>query len=201
MRLSPQLFICAANTLVGLGDSPADRAVNGPIDRMVKEAAGPGGVGPERWDIAFVHHCGFRSHFNDRVGLSAWPLPAAATAADLGTIGANLGALSEAAEVGDIFLQFSPQHRTFVHAGIVTHVGAATLYSLGKSYVDLSTIEGDTNEQGDLGGGRVVRLARRLWPTTGDRFLRWVDLEPYRIVFGSRGSGPGLVRSTSGWMV
>ena len=26
MRLSPQLFIAAANTLVGLGDHPADRA-------------------------------------------------------------------------------------------------------------------------------------------------------------------------------
>ena len=49
-------------------------------------------------------------------------------------------------------------------------------------------------------GGKVLRLSRRLWPTTGDRFLRWVELETYRIDFGSRGSGPGMARS-AGWMV
>lgn len=200
MRLSPQLFIAAANALVGLGEHPADRAEGGPIQRMIRQAAGPEGVGPERWDVAFVHHCGVRSHFNDRVGLSAWPLSSTTTAVELGALGASLGVLYESGEVGDIFLQFSPQHRKFVHAGIVTHVGAATLYSLGKSYVDLSTIEGDTNEMGELGGGKAIRLSRRLWPTTGDRFLRWVELEPYRIAFGSRGSGPGMMRS-AGWMV
>ena len=43
-------------------------------------------------------------------------------------------------------------------------------------YSETSTIEGDTDHCGLLGGGYTCKLNRRLSPTLGDRFLRWSEL-------------------------
>ena len=176
-RLSPQLLIAAAGTFVESGipdgaffESPRDDAAH------------------KSWDLKLIHHCGHWAHFDHQSERSSWPLPVVETPAQLGAFGSARDVVYDEPEVGDIFLQYAPRVRAFVHAGIVVGLLDAGRYSRNEPYVDIATIEGDTDEHGRLGGGRTMRVRRRLSSVSGDRFLRWAELESF---------GTGLARMTN----
>jgi hypothetical protein len=198
IRLSPRHLVAIAGTLVGIGAQPAHHAPGGYIDRLhgvqVSGAASGGAASggpslrslrlcsgqddrPESWDVAFIQHCGYLSHYDYVCERSAWPMPHAATAAELAAFGAERRALHEQPEAGDIFLQWAFHRATFVHAGIVVAVVARGGRGSASPYYDVDTIEGDTYADGHLGGGMTIRMTRRLSAATGDRFLRWTALE------------------------
>lgn len=129
------------------------------------------------WDLQFVQHCGHASHCDPRTGESSWPIPAGVTYAVLAQLGTEAGILHEAPEVGDVFMQYGPSRKAFVHVGIVMGVLASGKYSAKKPYHDLYTVEGDIGICGQLYGGQILRVRRRLRPQSGDRFLRWVALD------------------------
>lgn len=177
--LTPQLLIATATAFVGIGGHPSDHLEGGLIHRLCVASRIDGIPDEVGWDVALIHHWGFWSHFDHRVEVSSWPVSAVKTASDLAAFGAARGLLHEQPEVGDIFLQYAPKRKCFVHAGIVAVVCVRGLLAPNRSYVEVVAIEGDSDEGGQLGGGKTVRLTRRLLPSAGDRFLRWADLENY----------------------
>jgi len=177
MRLQPQLLIAAASAFAVLGDH-----VNSFVIEMLRRQAGASGQGP--WDVAVLHHWGYWSHFDDRSGRSAWPLPPAVDADDLAAFGATRAALREEAVPGDIFLLYSAYERRFVRAGVVAVIEDRRRFERGSWFYDVLAIEGNTNALGDLGGPKALRVKRRLSACNGDRFLHWAALDPY-VVLGS----------------
>lgn len=106
---------------------------------------------------------------------SGWPVPQAATAEDFAKWGKRLGLLRTDVTPGDILLQFNPGQKAFVRAGVVVRVLAYGWWTPNRPYVDVESIEGDAGPRGELAGGEALRVARRLSPRTGDRFLRWSE--------------------------
>jgi hypothetical protein len=176
MRLAPLLFIAAANVFSGLGDQPQDHAKGGFIDRLRCSAGGE--AGNATWNVPLLHYWGYWSQYDHRRECSIWPVPVRESASALAAFGARMGVLHEEPLPGDIFVQFAPRGRRFVHAGIVTAVEGSGRITRQHTYVVVRTIEGDTNERGERGGGRTMSLRRRLSASQGDRFLRWAELEP-----------------------
>jgi hypothetical protein len=193
IRLSVRYLIATATALVGLGTTPQDVVVASPVGA---EQVGPLTVPGEpaarvhaptpaylascrSWDVDLIHHCGYWSQLQLETAQSAWPLPAVRDAEELGAVGAEVGVIDELPLVGDLFLQYNPRARKFVHAGIVTDVLRHGRYSPTSPYVDVATIEGDTNAHGGRRGGSVQRMERRLSHVSGDRFLRWAALMEY----------------------
>jgi hypothetical protein len=178
IRLSPRLLIATASALVGLGANPSDHLPGGNIDRLRGEAVQRWTPAQRSWDAALIHHCGYWAHFDYRGGKSSWPLPAFARTAELARLGAEGGVMREEPQEGDLFLQYMPRKREFVRTGIVTEVVEGWHSRTERSY-DVGVIEGDTDAQGRLYGGMVAHVRRRLMPSAGDRFVRWVELEEY----------------------
>ncbi len=173
LALSPRLLVAAVSTFAGIVD--AERwAQPGIWAKMVRRQLGVPLEG--RWDAALVQHCGYWSHYDHGEDRSGWPVPKAATAEDFAKWGKRLGLLRTDAAVGDIVLQFSPGQKAFVRASVVVRVLAYGQWTPNRPYVDVESIEGDAGLRGELGGGEVLRVARRLSPRTGDRFLRWSEV-------------------------
>lgn len=187
LRLSPRLLIATAGALVGLGARAEDSASGGLVARLRGERSTDEQPPPGSWDVPFIQHCGYWSHFDYRSESSAWPVIGPRTPTELATFGLAHGVVRDAPEEGDVFLQFSPRRQGFVHAGIVMSIIARSRYSASEPYFDVDTIEGDTDECGHLRGGLAMRVRRRLSPVAGDRFLRWVELDAYdRLMTRSR---------------
>jgi len=186
IRLSPQLLIVTASAFIGVGEHVADHTEGGVIDRFFRRRGNATSALPGEWDVALIQHCGYWSHFDHRMERSSWPVTGATTANELGLFGVARGVLLDEPEAGDVFLQFSPTRQAFFRAGIVVRVCGHGLLAHNRTYVDLLTIEGDTDESGRFGQGKTMRLARRLSPSAGDRFLRWADLDVLAHV-GQRG--------------
>lgn len=178
IRLTPRLLISTATAFVGLGAQPT---VQTALGMKAGQSAGPAYNAelPRSWDVPLIQHCGYWAHYDHRSEQSAWPLPARASAMELGRLAAERGVLREDAEAGDIFLQYGPRRKEFVHAGIVIAVTGKGRLSATEPYVDLKTVEGDTDELGQPFGGAARYVNRRVWPGAGDRFLRWAELEDY----------------------
>lgn len=176
INLSPQLLIATATAFIGLHGRGVDAAPQGLIDHLWDHA---GQTGERQWDAAFVQHCGYWSHFDHRSEHSSWPVIAAATANDLWEFGRVNGVLHDAPQDGDIFVQYAPFERRFVRAGIIAHVVGRRAFRASAPVYDVLSIEGDTGACGELGGSRILRVDRQLSAAQGDRFLRWVDLEPF----------------------
>jgi hypothetical protein len=149
IRLSPRLLIAAASPLVGLASDQSG--------------------------VALLQHCGYWSHFDHQSGRSCWPIHEAATPADLAAYGRAHNLLRLDPRVGDILLQFNPMRRSFVRAGLVVRVVRRGWWTPGRPYVDVLSIEGGVDDDGQLGGAHVLRVERRLSACYGDRFLRWAD--------------------------
>jgi hypothetical protein len=174
-QLSPQLLIAAAGTMVSLGVD-AERAFGGEMADQPAARA----VNDLSWDLKFIERCGYWSHFDYRCGKSSWPIPRGMSVNELALFAGTNEILLDAPEYGDLFLQYSSQGREFIRAGIVVSVLASGRYSQHRSYVDVYSIEGDTDADGGRCGGRALRMRRRLLPSNGDRFVRWTEICPAR---------------------
>ncbi|MDB4913086.1 MAG: hypothetical protein JWM95_730 [Gemmatimonadetes bacterium] len=178
LSLSHQLLIAKARALVGTGlvaeialdetSSDGDASVG-----FLHVRARPS------WDLAFVQHCGYWSHRDPSTGRSSWPIPRNITRSELAQFGTARRILHERPSTGDIFLQYGPSRKAFVHVGIVMAVLDEGAYELEAPYFDLYTVEGDTGVHGQLRGGKTLRVRRRLCPGRGDRFLSWMELDPH----------------------
>ena len=174
-RLSPQLLIVTCNSLVAAFERRS-RLMRALAVDLTFTPEIVDGVPGKSWDVAFIDHCGYWSHFDERSGTSAWPVPEGLDARALGLFGAEAGLLRDDPEEGDIFLQYASHRKAFVHAGVVSAVlGEGTVNR--TSYVDLATIEGDTDHAGRLRGGRAMRMNRRQACAPGDCYLRWTEID------------------------
>ena len=167
VSLSPQLLIASARSLVGTGLPGAT---------LAPPAETTDGLRPS-WDLSFIQHCGHLSHRDPATGESSWPIPAGISRGQLAALGGERGVLHETPETGDIFLQYGPSRKAYVHAGIVMSVLGSGRYTPARPFHDIYSVEGDTGPFGQLYGGCILRVRRRLRPGAGDRFLRWVQLD------------------------
>jgi hypothetical protein len=156
IRLSPHLLVATAGALIDLetGDD----------------------------DARLIHRCGYWSHFDHRSRVSSWPVPLMATVQQLADFGRGRNVLAERAVAGDLFLQWSPAKDAFVRAGIVACVAGVGVYKEKSRYVDVLSIEGGGDDFWGFSVGPVRELVRRLSADSGDRFLRWTDLDRYTLL-------------------
>jgi hypothetical protein len=181
LRLSPVLLIATAGAFVGLGALPGDHGPGGFV-RQIHAVHASDPTSRASWDVPLIQHCGYWSHFDHRYEQSAWPMAGASTTEELAAFGKERRVLREEPAEGDIFLQYAPARGSFVHAGIVVAVLKSGRYDESTPYFDVATIEGDTDASGEIGGGVAMRVKRRLSPASGDRFLRWAELESFERV-------------------
>jgi hypothetical protein len=167
MRLSPQLLIATANAFSGVRGALPSELVE--LFRRQVELEHRA-----CWDAAIVYHWGYWSHYDHRGERSFWPFPPLRTSDDIARFTRQRGLIEEKPEVGDLFLLYSPVRRAFVRTGVVAQVFARGWYDPRTPYFDVLSLEGDTDTCGDLGGGEVRRVLRRLSVSRGDRFVRWV---------------------------
>ena len=130
------------------------------------------------WSATFVHHAGFWSHFDYRMGTSVWPLPATSSCTELAAFAAEHFVLAaDQPEPGDVYLLWSPAKKLFVRAGIVLSRSRRFRYPSGRRYYECLTIDGDTATDGSLRGGHTAVVQRVLSPSKGDRLIHWPLLE------------------------
>ena len=173
--LSPQSLIISARTLALLGAQDDYTFGDAPPRSLHARASEHGS--PERWDLRFVHRCGYASHYDHRSRTSSWPLPMDLTHTELAQFGEAQRILRDEPAAGDVFLVSHPRTKTFIQAGVIASVEARGQYDGRTPYFDAYTIVGDTDETGSPGRGRTMRLNRRLSLALGDRFLRWADMD------------------------
>ena len=176
IRLTPRLLIGAANAAVGMSEKSA-LAVKRIVERRLTIEARDDDQRPLAHDVALVLHWGHCAHYDERVDSSSWPITRVRTADDIAGCASRNGLLREAPLEGDLFLLFSPPSRGYVRVGVLANVCGEGRLGARSTYYDVITIEPDSNEHGELGGGKVVRMKRRLCPAAGDRFVRWADMD------------------------
>ena len=171
--LTPALLVGAAHAFVGLREEGGDNRGQ-MIELMLKEVQQPPGM---PWCAAFVHHVGYWSHFDELGKKSSWPLPATASCWELGEWATNHNILKLSPNYGDVFLCYSKQLGRFHHTGIVANVIDA--YSMpGEDMIYMClTIEGNTNDDGSPNGTATMCRTRYFNTHTGDRFIRWPNLD------------------------
>ena len=168
--LSPALLVAAASSLVGAKPG-ADNAL---VDLFLREVRQPPG---QPWSVAFVHHVGFWSHYDHRVARSSWPLPATASCLELGEFARVRAAIKQEPAIGDVFLEYSPVFKRFIHAGIVVSVDGARATPRGDTRFVCSTVEGRANPMNPRESRIALVRSRHLSCVGGDRFIRWAGLE------------------------
>jgi hypothetical protein len=151
---------------------------------------------------AFIHEVGYWSHFDDRCEFSTWPLPKVGTVGEWAPFAAAHGVLTLAGpNEGDLFLAWSERHGAYVRAGIVTALVQEPWFEDGQWCYDCLTLEGNATADGEEVKCRSYRARRRFSPTLGDRFIRWADLDPRKVVSDPTkavewdGGGPRLRRA------
>jgi hypothetical protein len=131
---------------------------------LIAAASASAGFPDDATGMRFVNHCGHHAHLTLATGKSSWPLPKVASCDALAAYAWAKGILEEDPAEGDIFLKYSPFQGRFVRAGIVVSVDYEYTWD-GRS-VYLCTVV-------DAGVSRGCALS----PITGDRVVRWVDME------------------------
>jgi hypothetical protein len=173
--LTPAFLVAAATSFVGLREQGGNnRGLM--IELFLREVAQPAG---QPWCAAFVHHVGYWSHFDHKSNKSVWPLPATASCYVLGHYARTQGVLKDEPQAGDVFLLWSWIHGRFAHTGVVARVREDGTNPAGRRWFDCDTVEGNTNAAGEREGEGVLRRTRRFYPNpgSGDRFIRWADLD------------------------
>ena len=169
--LSPQFLINLSLALSGIGLT-TEQITQDPVllerDHTEKH--------PPSWDAQFIHLAGFWSHYNPASRTSSWPFPTDLTTPELAMYGMTHNVLHDAPEPGDICLQWNVLLKTFVHSAVMVEVRDTHREPGQKPMYEVYTVEGDTNETGELYGGKAKRITRRMSAQWGDRFLRWADL-------------------------
>ncbi|MGQ0650370.1 MAG: hypothetical protein ACT4P7_22750 [Gemmatimonadaceae bacterium] len=159
MPLSPALFLSAVHALAGTGSSEAwqDKAP---------------GASPE---CELIHRAGWSSHYNPRSGVSEWPIPRPGDVEDLRAFARVTGVVQEVPMAGDLYL-CEQKPAAIAQAGVVIQVLSGT--SMPNARFHRCEIVYGTGE-----GARILVIARsKRWFSlaAGDRFIRWVDLDPVR---------------------
>ena len=155
--ISPILLLASANTMLGVAH---------------ERHWGRGGV-------AFIDHVGFRSHYDNEIRRSSWPIPAGEGVEDLVRFATARNILStEKPTLGEIFLLWTPFGKRFTHAGIVAAVEREGRFADGRRYYECITIEAERRNHGIARG--ACQTTHRICPEYGDRFIRWVDLDGRR---------------------
>lgn len=172
--LTPGFLVAAATSFEGLREEGGNNS-GLMIGRFLRGVGMPEG---QPWCAAFVHHVGYWSHFDPRIGKTSWPLPATASCYVLGDFAKKKQVLERVPVDGDVFLLFRPTLGRFAHAGIVARIIDAGHTPGGSPWFDCHTIEGNSNEDGSRDATSVVRIVRRFYPDAGDRFIRWPALDP-----------------------
>jgi hypothetical protein len=172
--LSPTLLIGAANAFLGLGEE-TDHHRGRMVEMMLREVGQPPDMA---WDVALLYHLGYWSHFENAHSVSTWPLPATADANALASFAEERNVLVTEPRAGDVFVLRSKLEKRFTHAGVIVGLGDRGMLANGKAYVRCTTIEGARNPSGTPGGRLILRITRDLSTDTGDRFVRWVELDP-----------------------
>ena len=176
--LSPALFLSGASAVLGMKDgTPArDASILSVLDAEVRLPAARGG--------ALVHHAGYWSHFDQRNGVSRWPLPAPDVHdhhTTLARFAERQGILSDARpQPGEVFLLWSPARLRFVHTGIVLSVERLPRDPAAERApwrYECHTIEGNVTAAGGVAGARLGRVRRVLSPALGDRSIKWTDFD------------------------
>ena len=72
----------------------------------------PSSAKQTRWDAALVSYVGYWSHYDQRMCVSSWPLPATAEADELVQFAAVSGATRERPLAGDIYMYAVAADRT-----------------------------------------------------------------------------------------
>ena len=183
--LSPQLLIATTRALAGIGVNSEPGWKEATLPALDARTV-PGEARRVSWDARFVLQCGYWAHYDHRTRTSSWPIPLTLTTPELAVFGKARGVLYDEPEAGDIFLQYAAHRRAFVHSGVIVDVLERIVAGLTMHY-NVYTVEADTDEAGMLGGGKTMRVRRRLSPMLGDCFLRWVELEK-RACSGARGA-------------
>ena len=169
MPLSPHQFIATTRDMARLG-SRTEKS-------FLQSALAPALDTPgRRGDVRLIDHCGFTSHFDAQNNCSDWPIPTGMTVNELADFAEDGDLLTATPEPGDIFLQYSPIRKEFIHAGIVVDVTLSARLTRKARFYEVYTIEGDVDQNGWPGGGRTMKIRRHLSSAFGDRFIRWSAL-------------------------
>lgn len=179
IALSPSILIAAANTFAGVGD--LSKVKRNPLAQVIRKAPVDGDLTP--WSTAFLWHVGYWSHFDHDSDASSWPLPATADPNALFRYAVERHVCHVEPQAHDIFGLWSPFQGLFVRSGIILRVNGRAVLPNG-TYYECTTLEGDTNRAGAARGKAAHRAKRFLSPDAGDRFLRWVDLDPAPAIEG-----------------
>jgi hypothetical protein len=131
---------------------------------LIAAASASAGVSSDASGIRFINHCGFRSHFDHASKKSSWPLPQVANCDALAAYAYENNILMDEPLEGDVFLSYSRIRRQFVRAGVVASIDCEFTWR-GRSIYLCTTVEDG------------VSRGRTLSPGTGDRFVRWVEME------------------------
>jgi hypothetical protein len=170
MPLAPAFLVAALNPLLGFGDHAF-------VDMLLTAVHEPHSTEPTRWDAALVSYVGYWSHYDQRMCVSSWPLPATADADELALFAGVSGATRERPLAGDIYCMRSPETGRYVRCGVVIEVERLDKLPTGAERFTCSTIEGDCGADESTAGGKVLRTQRLLIPAMGDLFIRWTALD------------------------
>lgn len=163
IRLTPRFLIAAANAAVGMSEKSAV-AVQRVVERRIALHDCDAAQEALALDVALVLHWGHCSHYDALLDSSSWPIVRVRTADEIAGCASRNGLVRERPIEGDLFLLFSPPSRGYVRVGVVAQVCGEGRLGARSAYYDVITIEADSNEHGELGGGKVVRMKRRLCP-------------------------------------
>lgn len=176
--LSPMLLIGTANAFVSMGENRRGPAREGLVNFLLKQVAAPRDrFTKPRWDAALVYHVGYSSHYDQRRGVSSWPIPPLATCSQLRTFARRHGVLVKDPLPGDLFLLWGPAKRTAIRTGIVVSVETRGKWMSGREYDECVVIEGCTDPDRTVGGGETLMHLRKFSEKRGDRFVRWTALD------------------------
>lgn len=172
--LCPQLLIGTATAFYRMGQE-SEHQPGRMVDVILSGVGQPPGT---PWEVAFIYHIGYWSHYIDAGEYSSWPLPATASARDLAAFAKERNILRSEPELGDIALVWSATAGTYTHAGILIQRTMHGRLANGRRYVRCVTIEGNATPSGKSRDRLVLRVTRDYCAAAGDRFVRWVDLDP-----------------------
>jgi hypothetical protein len=182
--LTPALLVATASAFVALGENRGDASASaggGLVHCFLRSTGSRRGerAGSARvpWNVAFVNHAGYWSHYEEEVERSSWPLPEAGTVGELAQYAGTTGALRESPLDGDLFLQWSRASRAFVHVGVIVRVKRFSYEPDGVRFFDCITVEAPADRTAGKARTRPLRCHRHFAPARGDRFIRWSSLD------------------------
>ncbi len=158
--LSPALLIASASTMA------TPRSNGATLTPRHRDSA---------VNMRYLNHVGFWSHFDQRSGVSSWPLPPCSDPDLWASYGIEAGILRDAPRMGDIYLLHDPEFGRFVRAGIVAEVVSAGMPADPDATAKVLGLDGVKSAEIN---GRVAAFVQTLSRRRGDRYLRWVNLDP-----------------------